>query len=277
MFKCRGTELDLNKRTHIMGILNLTPDSFYDTAKYTEIDLALSHTEKMVKEGADIIDIGGESTRPGSDSVSLEEELNRVIPTIQEIRKRFDVTLSIDTTKSTVAEEAAKEGVSIINDISGLKFDNRIAEIAAEYEMGIVLMHTTSRPKDMQLKTHYKSLVQDVIDSLRFSVEKVQDIGVADNSIVIDPGFGFGKTPEQNLILLKNLKKLSQLGKPILIGTSNKSFIGQILNRKINERMEGTAATIAIGIMNGASIVRVHNAGQMRQVSRMVDAVLSVN
>jgi len=277
IFKCRDKELKLGTKTIIMGVLNLTPDSFYDGGKYTQVDKALKHVEQMIEEGADIIDIGGESTRPGSLGVSEQEECERVIPIIKEIRKRFDIILSIDTTKSGVALGALKEGASIINDISGFNFDKKIADAASEYGAGVVLAHTSSRPQDMQRKTQYKSLMEDVVKSLRASIDIAEDSGIDKSSIIVDPGFGFGKTAEQNLILLKNLGRLRELGKPILIGTSNKSFIGKTLNAEIEERLEGTAATVAIGILNGASILRVHDIAQMKRVSTMVDAVLNVN
>jgi len=277
IFKCRDKELRLGTKTIIMGVLNLTPDSFYDGGKYTQTDKALKHVERMIEEGADIIDIGGESTRPGSLGISELQECERIIPAITEIHKRFDIILSVDTTKSGVALEALKEGASIINDISGFNFDEKIAEVAAHYGAGVVLAHTSSRPKDMQHNTQYKSLLQDVVKSLRTSIDIAQHRGIDKNSIIVDPGFGFGKTVEQNLTLLKNLKELRELGKPILIGTSNKSFIGKTLNAGIDERLEGTAATVAIGIINGASIVRVHDIAQMKRVSTMVDAVLNVN
>ncbi len=277
VFKCRDKELKLGAKTIIMGVLNLTPDSFYDGGRYTQKDQALRHVERMIEEGADIIDIGGESTKPGSVGVSESKEHERVIPTITEIHKRFDIILSVDTTKSGVALEALKEGASIINDISGFNFDEKIADAAAHYGAGIVLAHTSSRPKDMQQNTQYESLTEDVMNSLRTSIKIAEDRGIDENSIIVDPGFGFGKTVEQNLILLKNLGKLRELGKPILIGTSNKSFIGKTLNAGIDERLEGTMATVAIGILNGASIVRVHDIAQMKRVSTMVDAVLNVN
>ncbi len=277
IFKCRDKELKLGTKTIIMGVLNLTPDSFYDGGKYTQVDKALKHVEQMIEEGADIIDIGGESTRPGSLGVSEQEECERVIPIIKEIRKRFDIILSIDTTKSGVALRALKEGASIINDISGFNFDEKIADAASEYGAGVVLAHTSSRPRDMQRKTQYKSLIEDVVKSLRASIDIAEDRGIDKSSIIVDPGFGFGKTAEQNLILLKNLGRLRELGKPILIGTSNKSFIGKTLNAEIEGRLEGTAATVAIGILNGASILRVHDIAQMKRVSTMVDAVLNVN
>jgi len=275
--KCRDKEIRLGAKTIIMGVLNLTPDSFYDGGKYTQVDKALRHVQQMIDEGADIIDIGGESTRPGSLGVSEQQECERVIPIIKEIHKRFDIILSVDTTKSGVALEALKEGASIINDISGFNFDEKIADAVSHYGAGVVLAHTSSRPKDMQQNTQYESIIKDVIKSLRASITIAEKKGIDVNSIIVDPGFGFGKTAEQNLIILKNLKRLRELGKPILIGTSNKSFIGKTLNAGIDERLEGTIATVAIGILNGASIVRVHDVAQIKRVCAMADAVLNVN
>lgn len=272
---CRDMELPIGSKTYIMGILNVTPDSFYDGGRYYNPGDALRRIEEMVAEGADIIDIGGESTRPGSIGVSEEEELRRTIPIIKEARKRFDIALSIDTTKSNVAKEALEEGASIVNDISGLKFDPNIASIAARYKAGLVLMHTTSRPYDMQAKAEYNDIVFDITRSLKESIELAEGKGVDPQSILIDPGFGFGKTPHHNLILLKRLSEFLVLGKPILIGTSRKSFIGKVIG-DLDGELEGTAATIAIGIMNGASFIRVHDVLYMRRVARMTDAVLSI-
>lgn len=277
VFKCGQWEFDLAKKTHIMGVLNLTPDSFYDGGKYPDVDSALRQTEKMVNEGADIIDIGGESTRPGSSPVSEQEELRRVIPALREISKRFDIPLSIDTTKSGVARRALQEGAAIVNDISGLKFDPEIADAVRDYGAGIVLTHTSSRPLDMQSKTEYGSLLDDILESLGRSVNTAEQKGISSDSIMIDPGFGFGKTVEQNLTLLKYLSKFLELGKPIMIGTSNKSFIGTVLNTPMEGRVQGTAATIAVGILNGASVIRVHETAYMKSVSTMIDAILNIS
>ncbi len=260
-----------------MGVLNVTPDSFHDGGKYTSTDAALSRAETMAGEGADIIDIGGESTRPGSEGVSGEEELARVVPVIREIRKRLDIPLSIDTTKALVARAALAEGASMVNDISGLKFGAGVAEAAAEYGAAMVLMHTSSHPRDMQEKTEYESLVDDIIESLRESMRKAAAAGVREENIIIDPGFGFGKTAAQNLTLLKELARFRGLGRPILIGTSHKSFIGAVAKDPSGGRLEGTAATVAIGIMNGASIVRVHDVGHMKKIALIADAVKNVN
>jgi len=274
----RDWEMDNRARTLIMGVLNVTPDSFYDGGKFIEIEKAIKQIDKLVADGADIIDIGGESTRPGSLGVTLEEELGRVIPMIKAAVKRFDVPLSVDTTKAKVAEEALEEGASIINDISGLKFEPRIADIASKYDAGLVVMHTTSRPFDMQSKTKYNSLISDIILSLKNSVKLAETKGVRSNSIVIDPGFGFGKTTIQNLLLLKYLGEFRTVNKPIMIGTSMKSFIGNVLRSKhLEDRVEGTAATVAMGILNGASIVRVHDVRLMKRVVSIVDAIQNAN
>ncbi len=275
-FRCGDKELILGSRTCVMGILNVTPDSFHDADRYFNTDDALKRIERMIIEGAGIIDIGGESTKPSSLGVSEDEELRRVIPVIKAAKKHFDVTLSIDTTKSRVAEAALVEGVSIINDISGLKFDLNIAPIAAKHKAGLVIGHTTSRPYDMQSKTRYTSIISDIIAALRMSVELAEEKGVDPKSILIDPGFGFGKTPEQNLTLLKRLDEFLVLSKPILIGTSRKSFISKAVGA-LDDRLEGTAATVAIGIMNGASVIRVHDVTFMKRVANMTDAVLNAD
>mgnify|MGYP002081064092 FL=1 len=277
LLSLRGRALPLGERTLVMGVLNVTPDSFHDGGKYTSTDAALRRAETMAEEGADIIDIGGESTRPGSEGVSEEEELARVVPVIREIHKRLDTPLSIDTTKPVVARAALAEGASIVNDISGIRFGAGVAEAAAGYGAAMVLMHTSSRPRDMQEKTEYESLIDDIIKSLGESMRKAIAAGVREENIIVDPGFGFGKTAAQNLTLLKELARFRGLGRPILIGTSHKSFIGAVTEGPSGGRLEGTAATVAIGIMNGASIVRVHDVGYMKKIAQMADAVKNVN
>lgn len=273
--KLRGFSFDLSSKTLIMGVLNVTPDSFFDGGKYLEIDKALSHIDKMINDGADVIDIGGESTRPGSYGVSETVELGRVIPVIKAAVNRFNVPVSIDTTKSMVAKVALEEGAAIVNDISGLKFDPEIANIVAGYGAGLVIMHTPSHPVDMQNMTNYESIVPDIIKSLGDSVELAESAGVSPHSIIIDPGIGFGKTTEQNLKLLKYLNEFLILRKPVLIGTSRKSFIGKIIGSdNLDDRLEGTSATVAIGIMNGASIIRVHDVQYMKRVAKVVDAII---
>ncbi len=274
--RLRGFSFDLSSKTLIMGVLNVTPDSFFDGGKYLELDKALGHIDKIINDGADIIDIGGESTRPGSRGVAESVELERVIPVIEAAVKRFDVPVSIDTTKSKVAHAALEEGASMVNDISGLKFDPEIAKIVAAYGAGLVVMHTPSHPIDMQNMTNYESIVHDIIKSLSNSVKMAESAGVAPHSIMVDPGFGFGKTTEQNLQLLKHLNEFVILRKPVVIGTSRKSFIGKIIGSdNLDDRLEGTSGTVAIAIMNGASIIRVHDVRYMKRVAMVADAIVN--
>lgn len=276
IFRYGNNNLYLNSRTHIIGILNVTPDSFYDGGKFLKIQDAMNHIEKLIEEGADIIDVGGESTRPGSKPVSEEEEYNRVIPIIKEGMKYFNTIFSVDTTKSRIAYAALSEGASIINDISGLRFDPAIADVAAKFKSGLVVMHTPSRPVNMLNNTVYRSLIEDICSCLHQSVISAEDKGVDPDSILIDPGIGFGKTPEQNLIILNRLNEFRKLNKPILVGTSNKSFIGKVLRTEdLNDRDEATAATVTMSIKNGASFIRVHNVGFMKKVIKMADSILN--
>ncbi len=275
--RLRGFNFNLSSKTLIMGVLNVTPDSFFDGGRYLELDKALSHIDIMINEGADIIDIGGESTRPGSHGVSEKVELDRVMPVIKAAVKRFNLPISIDTTKSEVARAALDEGASMVNDISGLKFDPEIANIVADHGAGIILMHTPARPAEMQNHTNYNSVVRDIVRALSDSVESAESAGVSPYSIIVDPGIGFGKTAEQNLKLLKCLRDFLILGKPVMIGTSRKSFIGKIIGSdNLDDRLEGTSATVAIGIMNGASIIRVHDVHYMKRVAKLVDATINV-
>jgi len=267
-----------NSKTLIMGILNVTPDSFHDGGKYNTIKQALIHTEQMISEGADIIDVGGESTRPGSNSVSQKEELSRVIPIIDAINKSFEIPVSIDTTKSMVARQALDSGATIVNDISGLSFDPVLADIVSKYEAQIILCHTSSRPVDMQKKTLYENIVEDIYNYLQNSIKISEDCGILSDNISIDPGFGFGKTANHNLLLLKSLSKFKKLDKKVVIGTSMKSFIGKILQSDdIEQRILGTFATIVISILNGADIVRVHDVKKMKVAVQIADSVKNVN
>ncbi len=263
-----------DNRTLIMGILNLTPDSFYDGGIHNSVADALNHTEKMLSEGADIIDVGGESTRPGSGSVSEKEELERVVPVIKEIVHRFNCMVSVDTTKTEVARQALDAGAVMVNDISGLVFEPAIAKYAAEYDAQIVLSHTSSRPSDMQKKTQYTDVAAEVCDYLRKSVNIAEQSGIKPENIIVDPGIGFGKTVQHNLLLLKHLDRLKILGKRILTGTSMKSFIGKILRTDdISLRSDGTFATVVISILNGADMVRVHDVAKMRNAVTMADSI----
>lgn len=266
--------LKLSRGTLIMGILNVTPDSFSDGGRYIDPQAAIDRALEMEEEGADIIDVGGESTRPGSEGVSLEVELERVIPVIKGLSKRITVPISIDTTKSEVAERAIGEGAQIINDISALRADSNMIDVAVKYGAAVVLMHMRGTPKTMQIDTSYRALRKDVFEFLKSRIKWAEEHGVDGRRIIVDPGIGFGKSVEGNLEIIRNLEELKFLGKPILIGTSRKSFIGKVLDLGVDERVEGTAATVAICIMKGANIVRVHDVIKMKRVARMVDAIM---
>lgn len=265
---------DFLKKTYIMGILNVTPDSFFDGGKYSNTEKAIAQGLKLIEQGADILDIGGESTRPGALPVKVEEELKRVIPVIEEILKRAKIPISIDTYKAKVAEEAINAGASIINDISGLKFDPEMPYVAAKHKTPVVLMHIKGTPQDMQKNPYYNALIPEIIEYLRASIITAKEAGIEEDKIILDPGIGFGKLPEHNLQIIKNLKEFALLGKPILIGVSRKSFIGKILNDALpEERLEGTAAAVAVSIINGANIVRVHDVDYISKIVKVVDAI----
>lgn len=270
----REFSLDFSRKTYIMGILNVTPDSFTDGDRFFHKDSAIAHGLKMVEDGADIIDVGGESTRPGSEPVSIKEELRRIIPVIESLSKRINVPISIDTYKSDVARRALDAGASIVNDISGLRFDPDMPKVVAGYNVPVVIMHIKGTPKNMQVNPLYEALIPEIIDYLRIGIRLAMNSGVKEDMIIIDPGIGFGKTFEHNLEILKNLREFTLLEKPLLVGPSRKAFIGKILNdATILERLEGTAAAVAVSIMNGANIVRVHDVKEMVKVARMTDTI----
>lgn len=269
----KKTTLEFGERTYVMGILNVTPDSFSEKGAFFDRDAAFRKGMEMVEEGADIIDIGGESTRPGAEPVSLEDELKRVIPVIERLASRVNLPLSIDTYKAEVAKKALDAGADLINDISGLRFDPTMADVAASYNAPVVIMHIKGTPLDMHVSPTYQSLIREVIEYLKESINIAEAAGVSSNNIVIDPGIGFGKTLEHNLTIMKNLEALKALGKPILIGTSRKSFIGKITGADVEDRTIGTAATLSIGIMKGANIVRVHDVREGVQAVKMADAI----
>ena len=259
-----------------MGVLNVTPDSFSDGGQFFSPERAVAHAEQMINEGADLIDIGGESTRPGSEFVTEEEELRRVIPVIERLAGISSVPISIDTTKSSVARAALGAGAEIVNDISGLRFDPQIADEVANAKAGLILMHSRGTPKTMQQLPPADNLLKEVIDGLRESVSLTQQRGVASQSIAIDPGIGFGKTAEQNLELIANLDQIARALEnfPILIGTSRKSFIGKLLDSApANQRLYGTIASTVVAAMNGAHIVRVHDVKAAVDALRIVDAI----
>lgn len=257
-----------------MGILNLTPDSFSNGSLYLNTAKALDHALNMEKEGADIIDVGGESTRPGSKRMDAEEELSRVSPIIEMLSKCLHVPISIDTYKASVAKAAIKAGASIINDISGFQFDPEMPSIAAEHNVPVVIMHIKGTPYSMQKKTDYDDLLSQIISALKRGIETAKKAGICEEHIIVDPGIGFGKDFNHNLQILNKLSSLKVLKKPILIGPSRKAFIGDILGTTSPlERIEGTAAAVAIGIMNGASIIRVHDVKYMAKVAKVADAI----
>lgn len=266
--------LDFSNKTYVMGILNVTPDSFSDGNIHFDKARAVDHALMMADDGADIIDIGGESTRPGSEAVSLEEELRRTIPVIEEIANKINIPISIDTYKSEVASRALESGASIVNDISGMRFDPEMPKVIAKYKVPVVLMHIKGRPKSMQENPIYEALIPEIMDYFRISIRLANKFGIPGDMIIIDPGIGFGKTPEHNLEIINTLDQFTFLKKPILIGPSRKAFIGKILgDAPARERLEGTAAAVAISIINGANIVRVHDVKEMAKVVKVADAI----
>ncbi len=272
---CRGKVLDLGSRTHLMGILNVTPDSFSDGGRYADAEQALAHARDMAAAGADIIDIGGESTRPGAAPLSREEELRRIIPLIELLSAEFTVPISVDTYKSSVAKKAIEAGASIVNDISGLRFSHDMAHVVADSGVAVVIMHIKGTPRDMQQNPVYDDVVGEVLSSLEDGIEIAMKAGVGREKILIDPGIGFGKTLEHNLILLNRLEEFRSLGRPILLGPSRKKFIGTILGVPApDQRVDGTAATVALGIERGASVLRVHDVARMAQVAKVTDAIV---
>jgi len=271
--RCRKRTFTLGKQTLLMGILNVTPDSFSDGGLFLDKEKAIAHGLKMVEEGADFIDIGGESTRPGSQPLGLDEELRRVMPVIEFLAKEVDVPISIDTYKSTVAKKAIEAGAQIINDISGLHLDPSLSQVAAKEDVPLVLMHIRGNPETMQKNIHYDSIFSEIIQYIKESIQRAESAGVDPEQIIIDPGIGFGKTTEDNLLILKNLQEFKILGKPLLLGTSRKSFIGKILNADVTERLEGTLSSIVVGVLNGAHIIRCHDVLETKRAIAIADAV----
>jgi dihydropteroate synthase len=266
--------LDFSKKTYIMGILNITPDSFSDGGLYFDNSTAVKRAFQMVEEGADIIDIGGESTRPGSESITIEEELMRTIPVIEALARGIKIPLCIDTYKSEVAKKALDAGASMVNDISGLRFDPKMREVVYEYKVPVVIMHVKGTPRDMQQNPVYEALIPEIMDYLRTGMIIARQAGISEDMIVIDPGIGFGKTFNHNLQIIHNLQEFTLLRKPILIGPSRKAFIGRILGDvPVTERLEGTAAAVAISIVNGANIIRAHDVKEMVKVAKVADAI----
>jgi dihydropteroate synthase len=278
-----GRTFNWGERTYIMGVVNVTPDSFSGDGLGDDVEGALGRARRMIEQGADIIDVGGESTRPGSEPVNVEEELHRVIPVVKGLAQSTDIPISIDTYEAKVAEEAVAAGAELINDVWGLRMDPLLADVAARHQVPLVVMHNRSRPKDAvqterlggrYLGVEYEDLLADIIRELRESIALALEAGVEREKIVVDPGIGFGKTVEQNLQLMAELAELKVLGRPILLGPSRKSFIGYALDLPAEERVEGTAAAAAIGIAHGVDILRVHDVKEMVRVARMTDAMV---
>lgn len=267
---CRGRVLELGRRTLVMGILNATPDSFSDGGRYQDPAAALEHAQRMVEDGADIIDLGGISTRPGHTEVSEDEEMRRVLPVLEKLAPSIPVPISVDTWRAGVARQALEAGAHIINDQWALRGDPDLAAVVAQYQVPVMLMHNGQG-------THYRDLMTEITAFLREGIETAVRAGLARENIMIDPGIGFAKTYEQNLEVLRRLKELTVLGCPILLGTSRKSVIARTLNLPVDQRVEGTGATVALGIACGADIVRVHDVKEMVRVARMSDAILRGN
>jgi dihydropteroate synthase len=273
--RCGDHTLELGGRTLLMGTINVTPDSFSDGGRFYKTDQAIKQGELLASEGADILDVGGESTRPFSNSVGVEEELQRVIPVVSQLAKSTSLPISIDTCKGQVASAALDAGATMINDISGLRYDPELAQLAAKSQIPLVLMHMQGSPRTMQLEPNYGSLLSEIIGFLEERIQFACEAGVSRDQIIVDPGIGFGKTVHHNLLLLKHLDSLATLGRPILLGTSRKSFIGAVLDKEVTEREPGSWATVCAGIIKGAHIVRVHEVTTCRQIADMVDAIIN--
>ena len=272
--RLRNQDFRWGDRSYVMGILNVTPDSFSDGGQFNSVDSALNQVTKMVASGVDIIDIGGQSTRPGAAQISLEEELNRTIPVIQAIRQQFDTVLSIDTTRAAVAKRAIAAGADIVNDISGATFDEEMLFAVKALDVPIILMHIRGTPETMQSMTNYEDLISDLIAFFTDRIAAAKDLGIKDSQIILDPGIGFAKTAMQNYDLLRELQQFREMGYPLLVGPSRKSFIGHILEKsQPSERVWGTAAACAGAIAFGADILRVHDVPEMIDVCKISDAI----
>lgn len=267
MMKIGNRLFDTENHTYIMGILNVTPDSFSDGGKWNNRDAALKHTEEMIEEGADIIDIGGESTRPGYTLLSDQEEMERVLPMIEMVKANFDIPISVDTYKSAVAEAAVKAGADLVNDIWGLKYDEKIADVIAKHGVACCLMHNRK-------EANYENFMDDMLNDLRETIAIAKKAGIDDDKMMLDPGVGFGKTYEHNLEAINKLERMHELAYPILLGTSRKSVIGLTLNLPASERVEGTLVTTVLGVQKRAGFVRVHDIKENKRAILMTEAIL---
>jgi dihydropteroate synthase len=274
LFRARGRQFDLSERTYIAGILNVTPDSFSDGGRFFNHDAALRQAERMLEEGADFIDVGGESTRPYAEPIDAAEETARVIPVVSMLSERADVTISIDTSKASVAKAAMDAGAHIINDVTALRSDPELATVAAEHEAGLILMHMKGTPRTMQENPEYDDVISEIRDFLGRAIDKACRSGVDFESIMVDPGIGFGKKLEHNLTILKNLSELGSLRRPVMVGPSRKSFIGNLLDLPVERREAGTLAAVVSSILSGASVVRVHDVRPAKEAAVIVDAIV---
>ncbi|MBN2409716.1 MAG: dihydropteroate synthase [Candidatus Aminicenantes bacterium] len=274
-FRARGKDFDLGLRTWLIGVVNVTPDSFFNGGLYFEPARAIERALALVAEGADIIDIGGESSRPGSSPIPAQEEKKRILPVIEVLKQKKDALISVDTSKAEVAEAALAAGADIINDISAGRFDPRMLPLVGRYGAGLILMHMKGTPRTMQLAPHYDDVVGEVKAFLGDRLEAAISCGVSPENTILDPGIGFGKTLEHNLRLLNGLASLAELGRPLLIGVSRKSFIGKILEVETQDRLEGTIAASIVGLLRGATLLRVHDIQPVRRAVAVAEAILS--
>lgn len=272
-WKCGETSLTISKRPLLMGILNVTPDSFSDGGRYLDTGQAIRRGHQMEEEGADIIDVGGESTRPGAETVDAAEEISRILPVIEALSSSSSLPISIDTRKAEVASRALSAGASIINDVSGLTHDNRMPRVAADNGAGVIIMHMQGAPRTMQKQPRYDDVLTEIIDWLECRARKLEESGIDRNCIAVDPGIGFGKTLDHNLKLLAGVKKLGDAGRPVVIGASRKSSLGRITGRKTNDRLAASLAVLAFCVLNGAHIMRVHDVKESRDAVETLAAI----
>lgn len=276
VFRHAGGELPIGKRTLLMGVVNITPDSFSDGGRFLKPEAALSRALELAEQGADILDFGAESTRPGSLPVSEEEELSRLLPIIEAVVAKIDVPVSVDTYKASVADASLNAGAAIVNDISGFHFDEKMPEVCARHKAGVVLMHIKGTPRDMQLNPTYSDLFEEITKYLEEGINRAKAAGIEKERILIDPGIGFGKTFDDNYRLIAGLRRLAALGFPVLVGPSRKGFTGQFSGLPPEKRQFATAATVTLSIINGASVVRVHDVEEMKEVTEIADRFLQV-
>jgi len=273
--RLRGHVIDLGSATRIMGVINLTPDSFYEGSRFPDPSMAVARAEEMVAEGADILDLGAESTRPGAPGIDSGEELRRLVPVLDALRHSCPLPISVDTSKAEVAEAALERGAALINDVTSLQNDPRLGELVASSGAGLILMHMRGTPATMHLLPPSPDILGELEAWAETAVERAKRSGVSCDKIILDPGIGFGKSAEQNVEILRNLNRLASFGYPVLVGTSRKSFIGAILNKSPADRIWGSGAAVAASIVFGAHVVRVHDVGPMRDIARVMDAIVA--